>query len=159
MTEQEANEVVTLIHAATGDNWVEQKTLDYFRFALIELDYHTALDAAAIGAGIWRRFPSWGEYREFYKEQVRLREPDPDRKRREEIASSSQKHPEWVWVWSWARHQRAPRSLRSFPQQRDWVDPDTIMSDEDYERLHQEWLDAGSPKAQNPIPLARDSQN
>lgn len=151
MTREQAEDVIVLVQAATGDNRVSQETLDFFRAALLDLDYYTGLDAAATGVVIWRRFPSWGEYKEFYREQVRKAKADvpttaPER---------PPKHPEWVWVWTWCRNKRSPRNLRPFPQQRDFADPDTIMTDEEYEVLHREWEDAGSPKAQNPIPLAR----
>lgn len=153
MTEQEAGEVITLIQAATGDARVGQQTLDYFGAALLELDYNAALSAAATGVSLWRRFPSWSEFREFYKAQARLAEPAGEQ--REQVETRSPKHPEWVWVWSWARTQRAPRNLRAFPQQREFVDPDLVMSEDEYRELREEWLQAGSPKAKTPIPLAR----
>lgn len=152
MTREQAGDVVVLMQAATGDNRVSQETLDYFRISLINLDYEEALNAAATGVTLWRRFPSWGEFREFYKAQTRqsqIDEPKP------ELPSRPPKHPEWVWVWSWCRNLRAPRNLRPFPQQQDFADPDTVISMDEYEQLRQEWETAGSPKAQNPIPLAR----
>lgn len=62
--------------------------------------------------------------------------------------------PEWVWVWSWARSAREPVEERSFPQQQGW-NPDAMMTMAEYEDLRDEWYAAGSPKAKNPIMLAR----
>lgn len=54
--------------------------------------------------------------------------------------------PEWVWVWLWANNYRDPSiSGRGFPQQGDWTDPRATMTTTEYEALHQEWVDAGSP--------------
>lgn len=153
MTQEEAIEVTTLMQAATGDTRVSQQTLDYYHAALLGLDYNLALNATATGVAMWRRFPSWGEFKEFYRAQNRSAQVDAERP--VEPSSRPPKHPEWVWVWSWCRHLRAPRNLRSFPQQRDFADPDTVMTNDEYEELYREWVEAGSPKAQNPIPLAR----
>lgn len=154
MKHEEAGDVITLIQAATNDTRVSQDTITYFTAALTKLDYHMALDSAAMGVAIWRRFPTWSEFREFYKARERQSRPTGI----DQPEGKPPKHPEWVWVWTWARNRRSPRNLRPFPQQRDFADPDTLMSDEEYETLRQEWENAGSPKAENPIVLAKDSQ-
>lgn len=60
--------------------------------------------------------------------------------------------PEWVWVWSWCRHHRAPRNYRVFPQQASHGDPTGMLTLEEYEKLRDEWIAAGKPKASHPIP-------
>lgn len=62
--------------------------------------------------------------------------------------------PEWVWVWSWARWKRDPAEERPFPQQAAHVDTTQILTQDEYESLLTEWLEAGSPKAKSPLPLA-----
>ena len=62
---------------------------------------------------------------------------------------------EWVWVWSWARFKREPQDWRPFPQQSGHRDPLNQMSTKEYGELRDEWLAAGSPKAEHPIPMAR----
>jgi len=62
--------------------------------------------------------------------------------------------PEWVWVWSWARWKRDPVEKRPFPQQAGHVDTTELLTEEEYEALLAEWLEAGSPKAASPLPLA-----
>lgn len=59
--------------------------------------------------------------------------------------------PEWVWVWSWARLRRDPRDDRGFPQQDGYANPDSLMSMQDYEELHAEWVKVGSPRSSHPM--------
>lgn len=160
MTEEQAKEVVTLIRAATAAR-VEEQTVHYFEAALGHLDYELALSAAAIGTITWRWFPSWAEFKEIYRSQKRLSEPVGEQRSEPESEGSSSMEdegkrgdhaPEWVHVWSWCRQARNPRNMRGFPQQEGWDDP---MSTEEYERLRGEWIAAGSPKSDNPLPMAR----
>lgn len=161
MTEEQAAEVTLLLKAATGGR-VEQSTVEYYNVALLPLDFNHALTAATIGTITWRKFPSWAEFKEIYRAQVRLAEPvgeqrndppsrvgeDPDFKRG--LAA-----PEWVHVWYWSRVIRQPSENRGFPQQEGNVDPRTQMTRDDYEKVRVEWKEAGSPKYENPIPMAR----
>jgi len=62
--------------------------------------------------------------------------------------------PEWVWVWSWARWKRDPVEKRPFPQQEGHVDTTEVLTEDEYETLLSEWLEAGSPKAASPLPVA-----
>jgi hypothetical protein len=154
VTNEQALEVVTLIRAATGGRH-DQQTIDYFLAALLPLNFRIALSTATTGVVVWRYFPSWAEFREIYKTQERLAEPIGEQRAalppREKYGTSA---PEWVWVWSWARSYRSPRNLIAFPQQ-NLPDTETSLSIEEYEELREEWVAAGSPKAKNPIPLAR----
>lgn len=175
MTEEQAQEVTTLIRAATADTRVDIKTLQYFEAALLNLEYDLALSAASVGTITWRRFPSWAEFKEIYRAHKRLAEPvgeqrsEPDRSDNEAL-SSLEDNPsgalgdggkrgdhaaEWVHVWSWCRLQRSPRNLRGFPQQTGWSDPKDTMSMDEYDKLRDEWVAAGSPKSKNPLPMAR----
>lgn len=160
MTEQQAYEVVTLIKASTASR-VEQSTVDYFSVALLPLDYDIALATASIGTITWRRFPPWADFKEGYRAQQRLAEPVGEQRQdlpsstREPIEKRGEAAPEWVWIWTWARLQRDPADPRWFPQQESQADPSNLMSLEDYEELREEWKKAGSPKAKNPIPMAR----
>jgi hypothetical protein len=161
MNEEQAQEVVLLIRAATGGR-VEENTVNYFTAAMQVLDYDLALAAATVGTITWRRFPSWAEFKEVYRAQKRLAEPVGEQRQdlplggREE---PSQKRgvaaPEWVWVWSWARLFREPTEQRMFPQQEWQGDPTTMMTTDEYEELRKEWKQAGSPKSRNPLPMAR----
>ena len=67
----------------------------------------------------------------------------------------STKAPEWYWVWTWCRWIRHPREDRSLPQQRDYVDPTTVMTQDQYEELRAEWLESGQPRMGGPVPGAR----
>lgn len=159
MTESDAFEVVGLIKAATAGR-VEQSTLDYYSAALRGLDYNTALSAATIGTITWRKFPSWAEFKEVYRAQERLaRPPENQLPPKEEVSDESFKRgshiAEWVHVYYWCRMIREPRTLESFPQQEGHVDPSSIMSQERYKELRDEWKNAGSPKFAKPIPMAR----
>lgn len=160
MTIDQAEEIVGLIRAATASR-VEQTTVDYFQAALHSLNYESALQAATIGTVTWRRFPSWADFKEIYRAQEKLREPvgeqrvppavktdDDEFKRGDQVA-------DWVHVWSWCRLARNPIEDRPFPQQEGWGDLHTMLTTQEYEALHAEWLEAGSPKSKNPIPMAR----
>lgn len=161
MTEDQGKEVVTLMQAATADTRVPEQTLHYFEAALSHLDYELALSAASVGTITWRRFPSWAEFKEVYRAQKRLAEPvGEQRSAPAQRGSSSMEDegkrgdhsPEWVWVWSWCRLYREPRNFRGFPQQEGWDDP---MSLDEYEKLREQWVAAGSPKSDSPLPMAR----
>lgn len=169
MNEEQAKEVVTLIRAATGGR-ADESTIHYFEAALSGLDYELALSAASVGTITWRWFPSWAEFKEVYRAHKRLAEPVgeqrsvPERDYPSDGSGSSEPvdvgkrgdhAPEWVHVWSWCRLARAPRNFRGFPQQDGWTDPKNIMPMSDYEELHAEWVAAGSPKSDNPLPMAR----
>ncbi len=155
MTEEQATEVITLLRAATGGR-VDENTIGYFSAALRDLEYDVALSSATTGATVWRFFPSWAEFKEIYRTQLKLREPVGEQREqlppRDKYGESA---PEWIWVWSWARQRRAPRCLIPFPQQ-GYPDIEPSLSMEEYEALRQEWVDAGKPKAEKLLPMARD---
>lgn len=173
MTEQEAVEITSLIKAATSSR-PDQTTLNYFQAALLGLDFDIALSAARLGTITWEFFPSWAKFKEIYRAEKRLSEPvgeqrndtteQPEYPKSPEpgvlqhpgdVPKRGDHAPEWVHVWRWARLARDPRNLRGFPQQEGWLDPSHIMPLEEYEKLREEWLAAGSPKNSNPIPMAR----
>lgn len=158
MTESQAAEVVMLMRAATGGR-VDQETIDYFSASLLALDYDIALSTATTGSVVWRFFPSWAEFSEIYKTQKALRDPVGEQRMEQHLRlPPSSKYggeaPEWVWVWGWCRHLRKPRNLIYFPQQ-NVPDIEVSLSMEEYEALREEWVAAGSPKAEHPIPMAR----
>jgi len=161
MTEAQAEEVVMLIRAATGGR-ADENTVNYFAAAMQVLDYDLALAAASVGTITWRWFPSWAEFKEVYRAQKRLAEPVGEQRQAPLQAGDETQDgkrgvaaPEWVWVWSWARLDRSPTESRMFPQQEGHCDPAHLMSTDDYEELRKEWEEAGSPKSQNPLPMAR----
>lgn len=160
MNEEQAQEVVMLIRAATAAR-VEDNTLQYFTAALQALDYDLGLAAASIGTITWRKFPSWAEYKEVYRAQKRLAEPvgeqrqDTPKDRQDSGFKRGVGAAEWVHVWMWCRTERQPRNLRAFPQQESHVDPGDIMTNDEYEKVRDEWKEAGSPKYEKPIPMAR----
>ena len=155
MTEENAFEVTMLIKAATAGR-VDQATIDYFNAALLELDFQLAVQAATIGTITWRKFPSWAEFKELYRAQQRLAEPEERKSspsaQREPIFKRGEAAPEWVWVWSWARMRREPRETRFLPQQ-DAALASERMSMDEYEELRKEWMAAGSPKSKNPLAM------
>lgn len=155
MTETQAQEIVDLVRAATADSWVDEKTISYFQAALGHLNFDHALNAVTIGIVTWRKFPSWADFKEGYRAQLRLAEASGEQ--RVDLPQKwgkKEKHPDWVHVWSWCRFLREPRTLRFFPQQ-DVPDPNECMTMDEYDGLHKEWIDAGSPKSENPIAMAR----
>lgn len=152
MTRDQARDIVNLLRAATGGR-VNEDTIAYFEASLEDLEYEPALTAATLGARTWRYFPSWADFRDAYRGQQRAREPVGEH-RADLPVSKPTKYPEWCWVWLWARTKRSPRCLIPLPQQTGFADPELMMSDADYARLREEWLAAGSPKAEHPIPLA-----
>ncbi len=89
------------------------------------------------------------------KETIRLLTPKPELPALPAAKEKPTDTPEWVWVWSWARFHRSPRLLRPFPQQDGYVDMTSMLTTSEYEGLRQEWIAAGRPKAEHPLPLAR----
>lgn len=147
MKEDEARTLVTLLAAATSTRlltdevevWVEQ-----FR----PLDADLVYKAIMRGRAEWSRFPSWKNFKEGYNIQVRLSEPvgeQRDRPEQEETKYGGEP-PEWVYVKSWCWRTRAPRNVRSFPQEEGYADPQGMMTLPEYEALRAEWVAAGSPK-------------
>lgn len=155
MTKTQAQEIVDLIRAATADSWVSEQTVSYFQAALDHLNFEHALSAVTIGIVTWRKFPSWADFKEGYRAQLRLAEATGEQRvDLPQKQGKQEKHPEWVSVWSYCRFLREPRNLRYFPQQ-DVPDPQECMSMDEYETLQKEWVSAGSPKSEHPIPMAR----
>ena len=150
MTPQEAEQIVLLLNASTAGR-SDAETRAFFEASLARYSYDLALAAATTGAVTWRRFPSWAEFMEMYRVQTKLAEPE--RRQEDDLGKRGVSPPEWVYVWSWARFKRQPRNLRFFPQQAPHVEEH--MTHDEYEALRQEWVDAGSPKAEHPIPMAR----
>lgn len=128
MTEQQANEIVTLIRAACASR-VEDDTIAYFGARLSALDYEAALSAATMGTVSWRRFPSWADFNEMYQAQRKLRQPSGEQREREKEHRSSgvREIPFWVRRWIAARFLffrfGKERDLRSFREQEIIVGP------------------------------------
>lgn len=154
MTFDEATEIVMLIKAATAAR-VEETTEEFFVAAMLSLDYDLALAAATVGTITWRKFPAWSEFKEIYRSQKRLKEPEqqPEDQGSEEapLPKRGVAAPEWVHVWRWCRTERESQVWDFLPQQEG--DPQKTMSMETYEGLRKEWKEAGSPKYSKPLPL------
>lgn len=124
MERRDAEEVVTLLKAAVGGR-VEEDQLEFFRAAMSKLDYDKALAAATKGAGIWRYFPSWSQFREMYGgfEEEDRRERERVEREKEEVAARTGKReiPFWVRRWIAARFLYArfdrEKDLRPFREQ------------------------------------------
>lgn len=165
MTEAQAKEIVDLITGATASR-PDEKTVHFFTAAMMVLEYDIALASAKVGTITWDYFPSWGKFKEIYRSQKRLSEPVGEQRTdqydtshralrdAEDVPKRGDHAPEWVHVWRWARLVRDPRNYRSFPQQQGQVDPASIMTEAEFEKLRSEWVEAGSPKVRNPIPSA-----
>lgn len=142
MTDDQANEVVMLIRAATGGQ-VDDEKVGFFTAALLHLDYETAISTATTGTVIWRFFPSWAEFKEIYRTQAKLREPVGEQ-RTQVVEPAPQiergrKIPYWVKRWVAARFLYArfgkQQDLRWFSEQKDYSDPSR-------ERMpDSEWID------------------
>jgi hypothetical protein len=63
--------------------------------------------------------------------------------------------PQWYFVWNWCRNSRDPRENRPFPQQQGFVDSTQMLTMDEYEVLHQEWVTAGRPKHKTLIPVMK----
>lgn len=150
MTTSEAEGLITWLAATTSTRllpgeitvWIEQ---------MRPLDVELATKAVAAGREHWGKFPSWKEFRAAYRSQKAIAEREAAHRRptsmRRDVGA-----PEWIHVWYWTRTGRRPRNLIAFPQQGE--NPDAMTVDE-YEKMREEWIAAGSPKARSPIPLAR----
>ena len=121
MTTDEARDIVTMLRAATGGR-ADPDAVAYFESALQGLDHEPALYGATMGVVTWRRFPSWAEFKEVYRAQLRMAEP-------EKVVPPpvpTKGIPEWVrrWVaarWLYARFGRE-RDMRWFQEQASFVD-------------------------------------
>lgn len=145
MTEQQAQEIVDLVRAATGGR-AELLTTEYFQVALHHLDYKIALASVTIGNEQWTKFPSWGQFKEIYRMQKKLAEPEERVSPPQDWGKRGDHAPEWVSIWQWCRLLRDPRETRFFPQQETVAGPENILSQEEYTKLKEEWEAAGSPK-------------
>lgn len=127
MTEDQAQQVITLIKAACGSR-VDADQIDYFTARLIALDYQIGLAAASTGSIVWRRFPSWAEFFEHYKAQDHLRAPVGEQ-RIEEPLPKRYEIPHWVKRFIAARFLYArfgrDQDLRPFREQERYLDSAT----------------------------------
>jgi hypothetical protein len=153
MKDTEAADLASLLRAAFPAMDDEQEKL-YARRLVHEPDAEAATRAILKGVETWNPggygnfTPSLAQVKEairVHKEQERLKQPRPPEPKRDTTV------PEWVWVWRWARTQREPRLVTPLHYQDDHVDPTTILDEAQYERLRQEWVDAGSPKPADPL--------
>lgn len=152
MKPEEARELVVILAAATSTRLLNDEKL-VWEEQFTPLDADLATRAVMAGRNTWGRFPSWKDFKEAYNAQKRLSEAEADQ--RSKVPPPEPKRgvqaPEWVWVWNWLRELREPRNMIPLPQQQQ---PDS-MSVEEYEKLRDEWVAAGSPKAKKLLPMLR----
>ena len=162
MTREQAQDIVALLRAATRGK-VDESKATYFAAALEALDYAPALAAANMGTVTWTMFPSWAEFKDLYRAQIRLSESETANEFRRRTNEAEFKRgvaaPEWVWVWSWARgwspNGRDPVETRPFPQQSQYIDTTEVMTEDEYELLLAEWTAAGAPRSASPLPMVK----
>lgn len=150
MKAEEAESLVVMLAAATSSR-LNNDEVAVWEEQFLPLDADLASKAVLSGRNTWRRFPSWRDFKEAYNAQKRLSEAEGEQRSRTPEPKRGVQAPEWVWVWSWCNWYREPRNVRPFPQ---GGQPDA-MSMEEYEKLRDEWLAAGSPKAKTPLPMLR----
>jgi len=146
MNQAEAQDVIDILGAATNSRTFDAKKLELWTSLLTPLDVSVATEAAVKGIRNWEFFPSWAQYYEMYQAVRGDRARAEGMIENEEVLRRGEKAPEWVYVWMWARQLREPPEERSFPQQRDWADEETLMNQDDFEALKKEWAEAGRPK-------------
>ncbi len=158
MTRDEATTILAGLTAAFPSARLEDDTPDVWRKHLAPLDFDVADRAVGQCVANLKFFPSVAEFREFY----RLERHNSPRKWTPEPEGSSD-IPEWVQVWHWHRlrtmgerqaanteyahmkiAERPPMRLRLFPQEAE-KGPDAYTLEE-YERIRQAWIKAGSPE-------------
>lgn len=151
MTFEEAESIRLMIDG----NWnlhMNEHTAELWRSTLIDDDAESAVAVVAHLAKKMHYPPKIVDYREVMRLLHPPQEPPPLMPLPDE-GKRGIEAPEWVWVWSWARYHRDPREERPFPQQSGHVDETEMMTMVEYDELLMEWMEAGSPKAKNPIPL------
>ncbi len=141
MTGEQASQVVAVLCAGFPNQALEEETLAFWisEIALLR-DGGVALDAARKTAREQDRFPSLKDFRHTYRS---IAEPERAQVRAIEEAQRPTRLVEWVYIYKWAR---AEGELRSLPQQMEWADPATMMSESDYQKLRERWLKAGAPR-------------
>lgn len=146
MTGPQAGIVLATLLAGFPDKALEPESVELWTTEIAEMGDFELADYVA--RGFVREsdtFPSLHAFREGVGRANR--EAANDRARTSGLPEGSRKGiPEWVKVWWWARHARAPRDERDFPQQAGPHDPaDAFMSQDDYDELKGEWILAGRP--------------
>lgn len=145
MTLGEAQDIIDLIGGSVRNKNMSAPTLQAWMAKLAPLDVVLAAQAADAGTQQWEYFPSWAEFFELYQVERRKRARTIARAENEEVLKRGDRAPDWVYVWLWCRNSRAPRQMRPFPQQKDWVSGESMLSEAEYKKLHKEWQEAGSP--------------
>lgn len=158
MTDREAQEIVRMIESNWSFDLGPARML--WRAELIPYPPEIGTDSVAYLAKHQKFRPALEELIEVLR-MLNRRLGEPVGEQRAELppvfdaGKRGLEAPEWVWVWSWCRHQRQPRNFIFFPQQEPHVDASKAMTMKDYEALREEWIAAGSPKAEHPLPMAR----
>lgn len=108
-----------MLKAATGGRQTNDPASDDFWLeALLPLDATLATQGVLAGIRDWRWFPSWAEFREAYKAQEKLREPQGEQR-----ATMPGKYevPGWIKRWAAARYLYArfdrEQDMRPFREQ------------------------------------------
>lgn len=145
MTPSEAQDVIDYIGGHTRSNTLNAHTLEAWMNKLIPLDLPMVMTAAQAGVDKWEYFPSWSEFFDLYQGERRERARTLSQAENAQVLKRGEKAPDWVYVWLWCRNGRAPRQMRPFPQQKEWVSGEGMLSEVEYQELHKEWEKAGSP--------------
>ena len=155
MKAEEARDILTMLKSATAPGkTLMPDELAVWEESLRPLDADFAVQAVLAGRKTWRYFPSWAQFNDAYQAQRKLAEPVGEQ--RLDLPSEKQSQtPEWIFVWGWCRNKRSPRQMRPFPQQAGHADDVGLLSQAEYEKLCEEWIAAGRPKAEELLPLAR----
>ncbi len=144
MTKTEAGEVISLLNAGFHREALEAETVKVWLVEIALLaDGEVAVETARRMIRETDHFPSLREFRAAYRA---VAEAKRAKVRALEEARRPTRLEEWVYVYKWAR---AAGELRPFPQQQEWADPDTVMSETEYAQLREQWLKAGTPRNVN----------
>jgi len=137
----------------------EQSEIEDSYFLADEIHERAKMYRAVMGDALLTPTALAKHWLRVFEESKRLRATGVNRsaESRDPVGSQipSSKAPEWYWVWVWCRWIRNPRDFRSFPQQSQYVDPTSCMTQAQYEELHAEWIEKGSPRTGGPVPAAR----
>lgn len=121
-----------------GTRWTEQE-MDAYARGIQHLNAAHATNAVARASRELKYRPSIAELSEFERIERKLAEPE----HREQSPTRSTTIPAWVQVWTWLRW--TVDDWRLLPQQEGYGYGTNEVSQQEYELLHKQWQDAGSP--------------
>jgi hypothetical protein len=155
MTEREATTMVLMLRTAFSNERWDGATTKFWETRMQRLDNpKIAYDVIEKMIDREERRPAWSLIRDAYGAEARRRADDAARERGLEGVPRDFGIPSWVYVWTWARFYRDPvvdHDIRLPQEQWDHeaetrLREITVMSDAEYETLHDEWVAAGAPR-------------